>query len=96
MDCRPTTGNSDLFDEQIKDLERRAAAIFSAGPLSPRYRPILDGRRELVGAIEECAMGKERHNSKEAKKPALKSPKEKKAAKQAKKHASDVVPIVTR
>jgi hypothetical protein len=56
----------------------------------------VNARRGFVGANQEYAMGKERHNSKEAKKQALKTPKEKKAAKQAKKHASDIVPIVTR
>jgi len=39
-------------------------------------------------------MGKEQHGAKEAKKQPLLSPKEKKAAKQLKKHASDHVPIV--
>jgi hypothetical protein len=53
-------------------------------------------RRGFVGAFEEYTMGKERHNSKEAKKQALKTPKEKKAAKQAKKHVADIVPIVPR
>ena len=41
-------------------------------------------------------MGKIRQSNKETKKPAATTPKEKKAAKQAKKHASDVVPIVPR
>ncbi|HET7776882.1 MAG TPA: hypothetical protein VFK74_10970 [Azospira sp.] len=40
-------------------------------------------------------MGKERHSSKEAKKQPLLTPKEKKAAKQAKKHAGDVVPLIS-
>lgn len=35
-------------------------------------------------------MGKERHGTKEAKKQAALTPKEKKAAKQAKKHATDL------
>lgn len=39
-------------------------------------------------------MGKERQNNKEAKKQAVLTPKEKKAAKQAKKHASDIVPLI--
>ncbi len=39
-------------------------------------------------------MGKEQHGTKEAKKKALLSPKEKKAAKQLKKHAFDHAPIV--
>jgi hypothetical protein len=41
-------------------------------------------------------MGKVRQTNKEAKKPAAKTPKEKKSAKEAKKHASVVVPIVPR
>lgn len=41
-------------------------------------------------------MGKIRQNSKEAKKPPSMTPKEKKSAKQAKKHAGDAVPIVPR
>lgn len=40
-------------------------------------------------------MGKEQHGSREAKKQPLLTPKEKKAAKQIKKHASDAVPIIT-
>lgn len=40
-------------------------------------------------------MGKEQHGAKEAKKQPLLTPKEKKAAKQLKKHASDTVPIIT-
>lgn len=40
-------------------------------------------------------MGKAKQSNKEAKKQALLSPKEKKAAKQAKKHAVDTVPFIT-
>jgi len=39
-------------------------------------------------------MGKARQSNKEAKKQPAMTPKEKKAAKQAKKHASDVLPII--
>lgn len=38
-------------------------------------------------------MGKEQQSKKEGKKQALLTPKEKKAAKMAKKHASDIVPL---
>lgn len=41
-------------------------------------------------------MGKVTKTNKEVKKQSLLSPKEKKTAKQAKKHASDVVPMVHR
>jgi hypothetical protein len=41
-------------------------------------------------------MSKSQKSNKETKKQALHSPKEKKAAKQAKKHAGDVVPLVVR
>ncbi len=41
-------------------------------------------------------MGKIQKKTKEAKKQPALTPKEKKVAKQAKKHASDIVPIVTR
>lgn len=41
-------------------------------------------------------MGKARQNNKEAKKQPVMTPKEKKAAKNAKKHASDVVPMIPR
>lgn len=42
-------------------------------------------------------MGKARQSNKEAKKQPVMTPKEKKAAKQAKKHhASDIVPLITR
>jgi hypothetical protein len=41
-------------------------------------------------------MSKLQKSNKETKKQALHSPKEKKAAKQAKKHAGDVVPMVVR
>lgn len=39
-------------------------------------------------------MSKPQRPNKEAKKPALLTPKEKKAAKQVKKHAGDVVPMI--
>lgn len=39
-------------------------------------------------------MGKIRQNNKEAKKQPTLTPKEKKAAKQARKHASDIVPLL--
>jgi len=41
-------------------------------------------------------MGKEQKSSKEAKKQPAMTPKEKKAAKQVKKHASDTIPLTTR
>jgi len=41
-------------------------------------------------------MGKMKKGNKEAKKQALLSPREKKAAKQTKKHAFDIVPLVVR
>lgn len=41
-------------------------------------------------------MGKARQSNKEAKKQPVMTPKEKKAAKNAKKHASDVVPMIPR
>jgi hypothetical protein len=41
-------------------------------------------------------MSKAQKSNKETKKQSLLSPKEKKAAKQAKKHAGDVVPMVVR
>ena len=41
-------------------------------------------------------MGKIRQGNKEVKKQPVMTPKEKKAAKQAKKHASDIVPFITR
>ena len=41
-------------------------------------------------------MGKEQQSKKETKKQAVLNPKEKKAAKQAKKHSSDVVPLKVR
>jgi len=40
------------------------------------------------------AMGKIKKDGREAKKQATLTPKEKKAAKQAKKHASDIVPLI--
>jgi hypothetical protein len=39
-------------------------------------------------------MGKMRQNNKEPRKPSTMTPKEKKVAKQARKHASDVVPLI--
>jgi hypothetical protein len=41
-------------------------------------------------------MGKARQSNKETKKQSLLTPKEKKAVKHAKKHASDIVPLITR
>ena len=41
-------------------------------------------------------MGKVRQSNKEEKKQAVLNPKEKKAAKQAKKHASDAAPLIPR
>lgn len=51
------------------------------------------------GAIEssgENVMSKPQHSNKEAKKHALLTPKEKKAAKQVKKHAGDAVPLIVK
>lgn len=39
-------------------------------------------------------MSKAKQSNKEARKPSLLSPKEKKLAKQARKHAGDIVPII--
>jgi hypothetical protein len=39
-------------------------------------------------------MGKARQSNKESKKPAAMTPKEKKAAKQARRHSGDIVPLV--
>lgn len=39
-------------------------------------------------------MSKARQNNKEPRKPSLLTPKEKKQAKQARKHANDVVPLI--
>ncbi len=41
-------------------------------------------------------MGKARKSNKEVKKQPAMTPKKRKAAKQAKKHASDLVPLITR
>ena len=41
-------------------------------------------------------MSKSQHSNKQAKKQPVLNPKEKKAAKQAKKHAQDVAPFITR
>jgi hypothetical protein len=41
-------------------------------------------------------MSKSQHSNKEAKKQSLLSPKEKKAAKQLKKHAGDAVPLLVK
>ncbi|MDD3528386.1 MAG: hypothetical protein PHS77_00785 [Gallionellaceae bacterium] len=41
-------------------------------------------------------MSKSQHSNKEARKPALLSAKEKKAAKQARKHAGDAVPLIVK
>ncbi|HNE42673.1 MAG TPA: hypothetical protein PKL28_14695 [Rhodocyclaceae bacterium] len=48
----------------------------------------------LGGALQEVIMGKIRKGNKETKKQALLTPKEKKVAKQVKKHAGDKVPFV--
>ena len=46
------------------------------------------------GTHKEIAMSKAQKNNKEVKKQSLLSPKEKKAAKQVKKHAGDIVPLL--
>jgi hypothetical protein len=56
---------------------------------------MLERRRTSVGVSRENVMGKIRQGNKEEKKPAVLTPKEKKAAKLAKKHASDAVPFIT-
>lgn len=48
----------------------------------------------FTGSSKEQIMGKTTKSNKEVKKHALLSPKEKKHAKQVKKHASDTVPII--
>ncbi|MGE5385538.1 MAG: hypothetical protein ACM3SV_06585 [Betaproteobacteria bacterium] len=47
------------------------------------------------GANRSGIMGKVVKSNKEAKKPSAKTPKEKKAAKQAKKHESEAAPLLT-
>jgi hypothetical protein len=41
-------------------------------------------------------MSKSQHSNKNSKKPALHSPKERKAAKQMKKHAGDAIPLIVK
>jgi hypothetical protein len=48
----------------------------------------------LTPPTRSTAMSKAQKNNKEAKKQSLLSPKEKKAVKQAKKHAGDIVPLI--
>jgi len=69
-------------------LEGRAASFASVytGEV-PRKAPM---------NFRSTAMGKVRKGNKEVKKQPAMSSKEKKAAKQAKKHASDIVPLITR
>jgi hypothetical protein len=61
------------------------------------YQHILNLRRHLLVLIWSKIMaGKIVKKNKEVKKQAALSPKEKKTAKQTKKHASDIVPLVHR
>ena len=61
------------------------------------YRPIVKTRPAFAGCLfRSNAMSKSQHSNKQVKKQAVLNPKEKKAAKQAKKHAQDVVPFITR
>jgi hypothetical protein len=50
----------------------------------------------FAGAIRSETMGKLRQGNKEPKKLAVMTPKEKKAAKHAKKHTSDIAPLILR
>jgi hypothetical protein len=59
-------------------------------------QPILNLHRHLLMHQRSIAMGKTTKSNKEVKKAAALTPKEKKTAKAAKKHASDVVPIIHR
>jgi|WetSurMetagenome_2_1015567.scaffolds.fasta_scaffold585971_2 hypothetical protein len=53
-----------------------------------------DLNKQSLHSQGEKIMGKIRQNNKEPRKPSTLTPKEKKAAKQARKHASDVVPLI--
>jgi len=57
-------------------------------------RTTLGAGLRLQAVTRRTTMGKAKETSKEAKKQPAMTPKEKKAAKQAKKHASDSVPMV--
>lgn len=60
-------------------------------------RPILERRRASAGEFQEQAMGKLRQSNKEAKKQPLLTPKEKRAAKKARKdEAQGIRPSTTR
>jgi hypothetical protein len=65
----------------------------------PEYPPI-SAYTELAslfsGALKEMDMGKTTKSNKETKKPAALTPKEKKSAKLAKKHSSDLIPLIHR
>lgn len=59
-------------------------------------RPILNLHRHPPLPVRSRIMSKTSKSNKEVKKPSMLTPKEKKSAKQAKKHASDVVPLIHR
>ncbi|WP_299069770.1 hypothetical protein, partial [Accumulibacter sp.] len=59
-------------------------------------RPILERHLRSRVLTRSTIMGKIRQGNKEQKKQPLLTPKEKKSAKQAEKHASDIEPLVSR
>jgi hypothetical protein len=68
--------------------------LFFACPFRLAYRPILKSNRLSPVPTRSTIMGKSQQSNKEQKKKPLLNPKEKKAAKNAKKHAGDVVPLI--
>jgi hypothetical protein len=60
------------------------------------HRPILKPYRLSSVLIRSNIMGKQRQGNKEEKKQPLLTPKEKREAKHAKKHAHDIVPLIPR
>ena len=75
---------------------RCSPRIFSGKRFLVLHRPILKRHLHSQVLTRSRIMGKEKQSTKEVKKQPAMTPKEKKAAKQAKKHAPDVIPMTPR
>ena len=91
--CR--TASATLLADTVLAIIGRRGLFFGQRFLFP-HRPILKRHLHSRVLTRSTIMGKIRQGNKEQKKQPLLTPKEKKSAKQAEKHASDIVPLVSR
>lgn len=76
--------------------DRAWEQLFFPAPVALPPSAYTEKYSAFADALRRVIVGKARQSNKEAKKQAVLTPKEKKAAKRAKKHSSDIVPLISR